>query len=362
MQRGILFLIDRVTIGGTEGQLRALVQGLSAGRFQPHLGTLSISDPDAGFPDLPGLSLSYRSFHHPSIFFCIWQLSNYVRRHRIRIVQTFFQDPTFLGALSKPFHPALLVGSFRDLGFWRNRRESFKMRLAYPAFAGFIANSKAVKEHFVNVDGVAADKIEIIHNGITGDVIPISDTPRTSQSHLLVGIVANLNRRVKRVDDFIRVAALVRDHCPAVRFVIVGDGELRQELESLSQSLGLAGLVQFAGRLRQPIDLVRTFAVGVNTSETEGFSNAVLEYMTCGIPVVATANNGNAEMISDGINGFLVPVGDVKLMAKRVVTLLQEGEMRQAMRSANVQLVRSCFSLEQMVRNHERYYDRLLGS
>ena len=362
MGSGILYLIDRLAIGGTEGQLQALVQGLDPERFQPHLGTLRSSDSDMGFPDIPRLTLSFKALYHPSTLLCIWRLSAYVRRHRIRIIQTFFQDPTALAALSRPFHSALLVGSFRDLGFWRNRRESFKMRLAYPAFSGFIANSMAVKENFATVDDVPVKKIEVIHNGINIENMPQTEMRSEKQTFPLIGIVANLNRTVKRTDDFIRVAALVWRSCPKARFVIVGDGELRKSLENLSLSLGLINVVKFAGRIKHPIELIKNFTVGVNTSETEGFSNAILEYMACGIAVVATANGGNSELIRDGVNGFLVPVGGVELMAERIVVLLQEEDLRRRIQTSNLQLIRSKFSLEQMVRAHETYYYQLLAN
>lgn len=361
MQKGILYLIDRMAIGGTEGQLRALLSGLDSKKFQPHLCTLGPSDPGALFPDIPSLLLPYKSFYHASILSCIYQLSGYVRRHGISIVQAFFQDPTVLAALSRPFHSAVLVGSFRDLGFWRTSKEALKMRMAYPAFDGFIANSNAVKEHFVKTDNIPSYKIEVIHNGIV--VSPQTDSIycNNSKNCLIVGIVSNLNRHVKRVDDFIRAAAIVKDRIPNVRFVIVGDGELRKDLEHLSGVIGLSDRLKFVGKINSPIELIRTLTVGVNSSLTEGFSNAVLEYMSCGIPVVATKNGGNLEMIQEGVNGFLVPVGDVHLMAERITTLLQEEALRQKMCLANIDLVRSCFSMNQMIQRHECFYDNLLG-
>jgi glycosyltransferase involved in cell wall biosynthesis len=362
MRVGVLYLIDRLAVGGTEGQLRELVQGLDRERFQPHVGTLRASDTGENFPDVPRLSLQFKALPHPTTFRCLWQLSAYVRRNGIRIVQTFFQDPTALAALSRPLLPALLIGSFRDLGFWRNGKESLKMRLAYPAFSGFIANSKAVKDNFSAIDRVPAEKIEVIYNGISiDDAISTKEPLLFEKNTPLVGIVANLNREVKRVQDFVQAAAVVRKHNPEARFVIIGDGHLRSQLENLGHSLGLAGVLKFAGQLKQPFGLVRHFAVGVNTSETEGFSNAILEYMAFGIPVVATNAGGTPELVREGVNGFLVPVGEVELMAERIVTLLRHDDLRNRMSLSNLQQVKSRFSLERMVQSHENYYERLLA-
>ena len=361
MGTGILYLIDRLAVGGTEGQLGLLLKGLDRERFQPHLGTIRPGGQKIDLPDdVPLLPLEFRSFYSPSTFFCLRQLGTYIRCHRIRIVQTFFQDPTLLAALSRLFHRAKLVGSFRDLGFWRNRRESLKMRLAYPAFSGFIANSKAVRENFVRVDGLPAQKIAVIPNCIVMPQ-PFAGSESTKKGGTaLVGIVANLNRPVKRVDDFLRTAALVRQRCPEAGFVIIGDGHLRSELEELSRNLGLGKSLTFAGQLNHPIDLIREFHVGVNTSETEGLSNAILEYMVCGVPVVATATGGNPELVHEGENGFLVPVGDVNLMAERIVALLGKPDLWGKMSKANLTRARLEFAPERMISSHEKYYEQLL--
>ena len=361
MRTGILYLIDRLAVGGTERQLGLLLKGLDRELFQPHLGTIRPGGERIDLPDdVPLLPLDFKSFFSPSTVNCLWQLGIYIRNQRIRIVQTFFQDPTLLAAFSRVFHQARLVGSFRDLGFWRNWRESMKMRLAFPAFNGFIANSNAVKEYFVGTDGIPPQKIIVIANGIVMPATP----PRTEFSKNpgtpLVGIVANLNRSVKRIEDFIKAAALVRQRFPEVSFVIVGDGHLRSEFEALSRNLGLGEVLKFAGEVLHPIEMIREFHVGVNTSETEGLSNAILEYMACGVPVVATATGGNSELVHDGENGFLVPVGDVNRMAERIVALLGEPDLRARMSAANLTRARCDFAPERMISAHEKYYEQLL--
>ena len=231
------------------------------------------------------------------------------------------------------------------------------MRIAYPFFEGFIANSRAVKDHFARVDHIAPTRIVVIHNGVevNGVQAPADGPP-------LVGMVANCNRTVKRVQDFIQAATLVRRDRPESRFVVVGDGPLRPKFEELSRSLGLGDAMRFVGQIPEPLDLVRGFHVGVIPSESEGFCNAILEYMACGVPVVATAVGGNPEMVCDGENGFLVPVGDVRQMAEKISFLLRQDALRKRMGIVNRARVARQFSVGRMVAAHETFYDCILES
>jgi len=234
------------------------------------------------------------------------------------------------------------------------------MREAYRAYTGFIANSNAVKEHFMNVDGIDAGKIQVIYNGIPVNGLKHNAEMISEKAPPIVGIVSNLNRPVKRVHDFIRAAAIVRCMRPETRFLLIGDGYLRPQLEELSKSLGLSEALTFAGLVKDPTKVISGLAVGVITSETEGFCNAILEYMACGVPVVATATGGNLEMVREGENGFLVQVGDVKSLAEKILTLLKEDDLRKKIAAANTEKVRSQFSLGRMVSDYEAYYRRLL--
>jgi len=360
MKVNILYIIQFLGHGGTEKQLVQLIHGLDNSCFRPHLCTLM---PSGGYFEeltIPKTCLQFRSFSHPSVLTKAARLSSFIRQHDIHIVQTFFQDPFLLAAMIRPLHKVKLIGSFRDLGFWRTPAATCKMRIAYPFFSGFIANSRAVKEYFVQADHIRPDKIEVIYNGLELE----REIPRPAEENTvrlpLVGIVANCNRPVKRVHDFIHAAARVRRNQKDARFIVVGDGPLRPELEELGRKLGLADVLTFTGQVATPLDFIRDFSVGVITSETEGFCNAILEYMACGVPVVATAAGGNPELVREGENGFLVPVGNVELMAERIEHLLRHNTLSEQMRRANLVRVAADFSLSRMIASHESYYDRIM--
>ena len=102
------------------------------------------------------------------------------------------------------------------------------------------------------------------------------------------------------------------------------------------------------------------FDIAVYSSDSEGFSNAVLEYMACGNAIVATANGGNAELINHEQDGLLVPVNNAEAMAKEVVRLLRDVDLREKLGKNAHEKVQRAFSMEKMVHQHEEFYASLV--
>jgi len=356
----VLYLIDSLTHGGTERQVVELIRHLDHTRIQPHLCTLKPSSGLYDGLDIPKECLGFSSFGSISLAGVLQKLSSFIAAHRISIVQTFFQDPFLLAALIKPFQPIKLIGSFRDLGFWRTKAESRKMRLACSFFDGFIANSQAVKAHFVAQDKLTPEKIAVIYNGFDISSIP---APRVhgSPSPDIVGIVANLNRPVKRVQDFVKAAALVYEQRPETSFLIVGGGHLQPDLETLAAELGIGHCTTFTGMVSNPLDYIATFSVGIITSETEGLCNAIIEYMACGVPVVATRVGGNPELVENNVNGYLYVSGNYNELAGAITRLLESREERVRIGLENRAKIADKFSIESMIRQTESYYQTYAG-
>jgi len=176
---------------------------------------------------------------------------------------------------------------------------------------------------------------------------------------LLVGTVANLNRPVKRVDLFLRAGALVLKEFPSVIFVVIGDGPMMKELKCLTVKLGIDKSVIFMGSVSNPLDFIQAFDVAVSSSDSEGFSNAVLEYMACRVPVVATDIGGTREVLKHMVNGILVATGDELRMAKAILYLLRDREKRLSM-GILAQAQASNYSIEKMVFRYTDLYRHLL--
>jgi len=354
----ILYCIEAMVHGGTEKQLAALIRGLDRSHFAPTLCTLKPSSMSLGELDCPAIELGFRTFRSAATFGCLKRLRTFIAHHRVEVIQTFFQDPTLVGLLgSLGTGVRVRVATFRDMGFWRTPGKVAQLRLAYPRFDGFIANSHAVAGRVHDLDGIPLSKIEVIPNGV---VMPPRPAPAKSSGGLTVGIVANLDRAVKRVDLFLKAASIVRQRISPVRFVVVGDGHLRPELERDAERLGIHDCTSFLGGIKDVAAAISQFDVGVLTSDSEGLSNAILEYMAAAIPTVARNVGGNAEAVVPDQTGILVNTDDPEAIAGEIVSLLADDQRRRSMGETARDLAERRFSLGACIAHHEEYYHRLV--
>jgi N-acetyl-alpha-D-glucosaminyl L-malate synthase BshA len=176
--------------------------------------------------------------------------------------------------------------------------------------------------------------------------------------HKLVTHVSNF-REVKRVRDVVRVFARIQRAMPAT-LVMIGDGPERVDAENEARELGVTPFVQFLGRLDSVASLLQASDLFILPSQTESFGLAALEAMACGSPVVASRAGGLTEVIDDGVNGILEPVGSVEAMGRRAVELLRDPERHGAMRAAALAKAQE-FSSDRIVPMYEAFYEEVLA-
>jgi glycosyltransferase involved in cell wall biosynthesis len=174
----------------------------------------------------------------------------------------------------------------------------------------------------------------------------------------VVGTVANFKSH-KRLDRMLDVADLVRRRLPKVRFVMVGTGQLEDEIRRSAHARDLDRTVVFTGFRDDAPRLVSGFDVFAMSSEFEGLSVAVIEALALGIPAVVTAVGGMPEVVNDGEQGYVVPPGDTSMLAERLVTLLQDRPLRRRMGEAG-RARAAQFDIRHAVRRMEEVYEELL--
>ena len=178
------------------------------------------------------------------------------------------------------------------------------------------------------------------------------------EGHKVISHVSNF-REVKRVKDVIRVFARIRRAMPAT-LVMIGDGPERVDAENEARDLAVMDDVRFLGRLDSVASLLQASDLFILPSQTESFGLAALEAMACGAPVVASRAGGLPEVIDDGVNGILEPVGSVEAMGRRAVEVLRDPEKYAAMRAAAVAHAEQ-FSADTIVPMYEAFYGEVLG-
>jgi len=184
--------------------------------------------------------------------------------------------------------------------------------------------------------------------------------PEASVDRRFVVIVANMRHDVKDYPMFLRAARSVANSVPDAAFLLAGEGQLQQSFRELATELGIADRTFFLGRCEHIAELLSLADVCVLSSKAEGFSNSILEYMAAGKPVVVTDVGGAREVVIENETGYIVPSGADELMTERIVSLLHDPQKARAMGEKGRRVIQQKFSSEELVRNTEALYHRLL--
>jgi len=363
----VAFIIDSIEspTAGTEKQLLMLIRHLDRTRFAPVLFVLRTSDwLKNEFNLCPLEVINFRSFFRLSSYREFFRFVRMLRQQRFDCLQTHFVEANILGIIAaKMAGTPFVISSRRDQGYWHTPGKLLLYRLLNRWVDVFVANCHATSQWASDSEGIAPESIRVIYNGAELEQFSTSSpaekqTIRSilgiSEDAVIVGIVANL-RPVKRVDVFLRAAALVSRSLPGARFVVVGDGEQRQEFESLAAQLGISDSVVFLGKRTDIPFVLKAVDIAVLSSDSESFSNSIVEYMASGLPVVATDVGGCREMIVNQNNGYIVPPADPEAMAGRILDIATRLDLAQIGKNNSLK-AQSLFSCESMVAAFGRLY------
>ncbi|MHB8596505.1 MAG: glycosyltransferase family 4 protein [Ktedonobacteraceae bacterium] len=190
---------------------------------------------------------------------------------------------------------------------------------------------------------------------------PSVSTPSTGQKAWTVVCVARLSFE-KGIDVLLHAWHLVHIEAPQAHLLIVGDGPLLAQLQSMAQALDISGCITFAGTQHNiPAQLYRG-SIAVLPSRSEGMPNAILEAMACGIPCVATRVSGSEDLIQHGKNGLLVDVYDYPAMAQAILTLLRDPERTRIYGQAARLRIEQAYSLEHITDMYVALYQHIFQS
>jgi glycosyltransferase involved in cell wall biosynthesis len=293
----------------------------------------------------------------------------YVAACQPQIVHTYFFWSIIFGRLLKRSGAVpYLVENREDQGFNWGRHEYTLLRLTRSLPDRIVCVSEAVRSTVLREEQTDPNRVIVLHNGTEppsdnqGQGLRLRKAFGFEPGQLIVGLVANFNRRVKGVSYFVDAVPAILKAVPDARFLLIGRGNEEDALRRQVRSLGVDQYVVFAGYQENIAAHYAMMDISVLTSLTEGLSLTVLESMQAGLPLVVTRVGGNPEVVVDGETGFLVPPRDVPAFVKRVVTLLRNRALRQQMGSAAKEHVRRRFYLPDVARRYLELYDALAGS
>ena len=206
-----------------------------------------------------------------------------------------------------------------------------------------------------------ADRMKVIFNGVDTESIrkeaAMSELRRESlgipEDAYVVGMVGRISPQ-KAPDVFVRMAAEVMKSIPNAYFIIVGDGDLRAEIEALAKGVGVADRLRITGWTEKPIEYMNLFDQAVLLSRWEGFGLVLAEYMTLKKPIVATAVDAIPDLITDYENGLLVEPDQPERAAAAVCELYKNEELKYKLINNGTMRVNAFFDISRVANEHER--------
>jgi len=231
-------------------------------------------------------------------------------------------------------------------------------RLVLRNYTAVVAVSEEVKQRLLKA-GVRGEKIHLIRNGI--DLRPFDNaSPSLPNAQLedhppIVGLIGRLSVE-KGVDIFLHAAAHVLAELPSTKFVVVGEGPDRDELESLIDELKLRQSVAMLGRRDDMPSVYASLDIMVSASRQEGLPMALLEGMASSLPIIATPVGDVPAMVRDGQTGVMVPPENAASLASAIVALLRDPTRRERLGTAARKLIEDEFSADRMTADYLHVY------
>ena len=294
-----------------------------------------------------------------------WQLKRHITRLRPDLVHTWLFAANCYGRIAaRQAGVRRIVASERCVDRWKMWHELAIDRRLARFTDRIVANSRAVRNFYV-ARGIAVEKFVVIPNGIVRAApSPVSRSDLLSEFGLpadakLVGSVGRLSPQ-KRVKEAIWGMHQLSQLLDEAHLLIIGDGPLRAALERYARLVGVEERVHFLGPRLDVLRIMPHFDAFWLASSYEGQSNALMEAMAAGVPVVASDIPANRELVVPGESGYLIPLDVRSAFARRTLPILEDADLARRLGAAGRARMLSEFTVERMVDRYAALYGELL--
>lgn len=357
----MLQLVNGFAIGGGEMKVLELVQRLDKSRYHITVCSVGQGGPlEAEFrKTVERVEIYDKKFSFD--FGLVTKVARLLKEQEIEILQTTLFYADIIGAYAAYLAKVPVVISWEAVTGPFAFRHYWSYKLAMQKIDRVVAVSEDIRQRVIQERKLSPEKVMTIHYGVdlgkfsSDDQVLSRADIGVSVDHLVLGTVARFD--YPKGHKYLIDAApdIVRQY-PNVRFVFVGDGPLRNDVERQISQLGLKDYFVLLGFRRDVKQLLGLFDLFILPSLSEGLPNAVLEAMACSNPVVATAVNGVVEVVEDRTTGLLVRPADPYQLAEAVIKILASPENLKAMGKKGRERVANHFTVEQQINKFEELY------
>lgn len=364
----VLYLAHTFMVGGAEEMVLNLVRHLPA-RFEPVVVCINQAGPIGAEIQATGVPFRVLAltpgFTRP---FDIIRLRDALFDLQPDIVHTFLLTASLYGRFAAMLaRVPIVIGSEVNIYERKQPLHALAERWLMRGTDAVVTSAEAVRDFYVSQIGADRSKVEVIYNAVDWAQLETTMTRDELRSSCgiprdvpLAGIIARLTeQKAHRIlfEALARHASLANVH-----LMVVGDGELRDELRRRVGSLGLQSRVHFVGARRDLGNILAAIDVFVMPSLWEGLPLSLVLAMGAGLPVVATNVAGIPEIVRHGESGLLVGPGDIDGLAAALARVFENGAERARFGQVARGFVRPRFGVDGYVRSVTALYDRLLAS
>jgi len=325
MKINILILVTEATGGGVERLIFDQMRFYDSKKFNLHVITLRKGYLDAEFSKTSAHYTCLNVKHRLS-YKAHKLLREYIVNNSIHIIHTHLYLPDIYGFLMKIAVPRIKLfttkhntNQFRKKLFWGVLDNILSL-----SASRIITVSKSVKQFISKYEHISPSRIKMIYHGV--DISRFTNITkkghlrsrvRIKRNDFVIGVVARITEQ-KGHEYLFRAVSALKQKIPNIVVLVIGTGDLQQELMDLCQRLKITEHVKFLGHRKDMPDLYRIMDVLCLPSIYEGLGLVLIEAMLCNVPTIGSNIDGITEIIQDGINGFLIPPGDVSVLVQKL--------------------------------------------
>ena len=353
----IVFCLASLGSGGAERVVSLLANRMAVRGHQVEIICLKFND--VYYQIDPRIKVTLAMHHTKNRFTELLWLHRYLKKKMPDVVIPFTEGVYCFTILSLIGTGIPVIASERlDPTAMSTTRKILK-RFLLPYADWLVVQTRSIKEYFPKR---IQKKTSIIFNPVNEEVLKSSNGLQVQGANAASSVQSSkLNRIIsigrlypqKNQEMMIRAFAKIADEFPDWQLVIYGEGPMRSSLELIVDSLQLRGRVSLPGRTEHVIEELRRSKIFCMSSDYEGMSNAMIEALCVGLPIVTTDVSGVREIVEDGINGFVVPCREVSMFGEALMSLMSNDILREKFSKQSL-MNRDLFRIDSIIDNWEK--------